>query len=115
MSSIRSFLQGFNIITNGSMAGNLTSTVTDIRNKDQVCIVITSANTSAVGQWYVDASIDQITWIPMTFSPSITATASGANDAIMLDMKLLSFTYIRVRWVGSGAGTANVLISAKGN
>jgi hypothetical protein len=52
--------------------------------------------------------------VPITFSPIINPTTSGANDAIMLDMKLLSFTYIRAKWTGSGTGTANVLISSKG-
>ena len=115
MSSIRSFLQAFNIIDDESMASNITSLVTDIRTKDQICIHIVSDNTSAVGQWSVEASIDNLTWVPIEFSPIINNTLTGVDDDVMIDMKLLSFTYIRVVWTGSGVGTANVTISAKGN
>lgn len=115
MSSVRGFLQAYLLIKNQSMDSNITSTSTFIGNKDQICITISSVNTNAVGQWYIDASPDNVIFVPMTFQTPINSTLSGVNDLILLDMKLLSFPYIRVRWVGSGTGIANVLITAKGN
>jgi len=97
------------------MSTSLTSASTNIAYADQVSIQITSNNTDAVGQWSVEASLDNINFTPMTFSPAIAATTSGVDDNILIDMKFLSFPYIRVVYTRvSGSGTATVLISSKG-
>ena len=116
MSSTRKFLPAFTVISNGDMSSNITSLVTNIAYLDQISIQITSINVNAVGQWSIEGSVDNSTYIPITLDPPISATTSGVNDHIMIDMKLLSFTYIRVIYTAtSGAGSATVKVSGKGN
>lgn len=115
MSSTRRYLKAYSLFTNEAMSTSLTSASTNIAYADQVSIQITSDNTDAVGQWSVEGSVDKETFIPMTFDNQIQATTSGNDDAILIDMKLISFAYIRVKYTRtSGSGTATVKISTKG-
>lgn len=116
MSSTRKYLPPYKIVTDGDMSANITSTVTEIKYLDQISIQITSVNTNAIGQFSIEGSLDNLTFVPITLSPTIAATTSGNNDAIIVDMKLLSFPYIRVKYTRtSGAGICQVYISGKGN
>lgn len=112
---MRRYLPAYSLFDAESMSTSLTSASTNIAYADQVSIQITSDNTNAIGQWSVEASLDNVTFTPMTFSPVIAPTTSGNDDNILIDMKFLSFPYIRVVYTRtSGTGTATVKISTKG-
>ena len=112
-------LPPFQIITNGVMTGTnvLTSTVTDIRNLDNVAIALQFTGTPT-GTFAVNGSLDyntatQVgTWIPLTLSPA--PAAAGAASQILINMTGLAFPFIQATYTNtSGTGTLNAFIAAK--
>lgn len=111
MSSSRKFLAPYSVITNGSMAGNLTSAVTDIRYLDDVCYQIVWTGTPT-GTFQVQGSLDQVTWNTLSLTPAPAATGSAGN--YLVDLEGLSFPYIRTTYTfTSGTGTLNILVGGK--
>lgn len=105
-------LAPYKTITNGDMsAATLTSTPTNIINKDNVAIALVWTG-SPVGTFAVNVSQDKTTWIPLTLST--TPVASGSAGSIGLDLNQLAFPHIQVVYTKtSGTGTLNCTISAK--
>lgn len=115
MSNMRRYLPAYSLFDSEPMSTNLTSASTNIAYVDQVGIQITSINTDAVGQWSIEGSADNTTFVPIEFNPPITSTTSGDNDLKFIDMKFLSFPFIRVVYTrASGDGLATVKIVSKG-
>lgn len=124
MSSGKNILVPFQIVTSGSMAGNLTSAVTDITKIDNVGIQLIFTGTPT-GEFFVDGSLNYSPanngaklanagdWVAIDLPSS--ALAAGSASSILLDLNQLSFPNIRVRYVrSSGTGTLNAYISGKG-
>lgn len=112
MSSSRKYLTPYSVITNGSMAGNLTSTVTDIRYLDDVAVQLVWTGTPT-GTFQIQGSLDQVTWNSLSLTPA--PAAAGAAGTYLIDLEGLSFPYIRTTYIASsGTGTLNVLVSGKG-
>lgn len=122
MSGRKSDLLKFQIVTNGSMGGDITSAVTNIQYQDNIGIQLVFTGTPT-GTFFVDLSINYYqdqngnvinagTWTPMSFSTA-PAAAGSASD-IYLDLNPLSSPWIRTRYVrGSGTGTLNAYLCGK--
>jgi len=124
MSATRKYLAPYTAMNAASIASTVSSSVVNISNLDQISIQITTTNTDVAGQWSVQGSLDynplnpnSATWTDMTFSPVIAATTAGVADQILLDLKLLAFPWIKVKFTRTAGttGTGTVLISGKGN
>lgn len=113
----------FHFIVDQSMAGNVTSGATNIQYTDNCAIQLNFTGTP-VGIFSVEGSVDHAVnamtgvqtvaglWIPVTLDP--IPVASGSSGQILIDMKELSFPWIRVVYTRtSGTGTLNGFISAK--
>lgn len=111
------------IITNGSMAGNLTSTIMEVKQQDNIGIQLNWTGTP-VGTFTVLVSMDHVrdiyqnvlvagNFISLPLSPAITA--SGSGDIAYIDLNQLSAAYVEVIYTRtSGTGTLNAFITAKG-
>jgi len=111
MSGRKSQLPPYPVISAGDMSMNITGPVTNIQYLDNVGLQLVFTGTPT-GTFFVDLSLDQTNWTPITFSASPVASGSAGN--IYLDMNQLSAPYIRVRYVASsGAGSLNAMITSK--
>ena len=115
MSSVRNYLPPFNIIANGDMSqATLTSSVSNIKNIDNVCLYFSFTGTpTGVFTVYGNFTEDTINGVAMSFSES--PVAGGVSGSILLNMSLLAFPFIYVTYTKTrGTGTCNVAISGKG-
>jgi hypothetical protein len=100
------------ILKNGNMAGNLTSTNVDISCQDNIGLQLVWTGTP-VGIINVNVSLDQINWIPLTFTPSINQPA-GSAGTLYLDLNQLSAMWLQVTYTStSGSGTLDVQQASK--
>lgn len=105
---------GKQIIANGSMTGTatLTSPTFDCRNLDNIGIQVKWTGTPT-GTISVLASIDNVNFVALTFSPGLTQPA-GAAGGYLINLNQLPFPYIQLQYVNaSSTGTLNAFISAK--
>lgn len=122
MSGRKNRLVKYQNIVAQSMAGNVTSAVTNIEGLDNVGIQLVWT-VAPVGTFSVQVSADYAqdylgnvtvagNWVTVTLSPAITA--SGTADTAYIDMSNLSAPWIRVVYTRtSGSGTLNGYITAK--
>ncbi len=116
-------LTRYQSMTNGNMAGSLTSEVTNIQFLDNVSIQINMSSADAAGAVHVQGSVDHLedangnvsnagTFITI---PSLSTTlVAGAPDNILIDVNQASYPYIQVIFTRTGGtGTMNVFISGK--
>ncbi len=120
--SVKSILSKHQNITDGDMAGDITSEVTNIQNQDNIAI---QANFTGVpvGTFSVQVSIDYAqdflgnvtnpgNWNDLLLSS--TPAATGASGSIYIDINQLSAPWIRLFYdATSGTGTLNSFITAK--
>lgn len=112
------------IITSGNMASaSITSSVVEIRNQDNVGIQLSWTGVP-VGTFAVQISINHAEdaqgnvtvagdWVSLPLSPTIAA--AGSADSAIIDLNQMSAAYVRVVYTkGSGTGTLNAYITAKG-
>lgn len=115
-------LPPFQVITNGDMStASITSTISDIRNIDNVAYELTWSGTSPVGTVAVNGSLDYDpttptlkpgTWTSLTLSPS--PAVSGNTGSILINMTGLAFPFIQVVYTKtSGTGTLQAYVSGK--
>ena len=119
----RPILSPFPVITNGNMAGSLTSVVTVIQNTSMLSYAMVWAGTSPVGQISVQVSNDYSqnadgtvanagTWSTLPLSASTSVT--GNSGVGFIDIDLISAYAIRLVYTaGSGTGTLNATITGK--
>ena len=122
MSGRKSNLQSYQSLTNGSMAGNLTTAVTNIAFQDNIGIQLNFTGTPT-GSFAVQVSADykqdangNVTnvgnWVTLVLPTA--AAAAGAANTIYIDLNQLSAPWIRVVYTASsGAGTLNTFVTAK--
>ncbi len=107
----KNFLPVFSIVTNASMATPVTSSSTDIRYLDNIGIEATFTGTPT-GTFSVNVSVDQVNWVPLTFSA--TPVASGTAGSVYMDVNQTSAPYIQLTYTPtSGTGTLNAKIVGK--
>ena len=122
MGSTKNALKAYQVITDGSMAGDITSSVTNIQFMDNIGYQISFIGTPT-GTFEVQVSIDHMqdaqgnvtnagTWVAVALSPS--PTASGSADDIYIDLNQLSAPWVRLFYDRtSGSGTCNAYICGK--
>lgn len=118
---LKNILSRFQIVTAGSLAASVTSTVTNIQYLDNVCIEAIWTGTPT-GTFAVQGSLDHqqdqygnvVTggnWVTLT---GATASASGSGDVALFDLTQLSFPWVRLIYTRvSGSGTLNAYIGGK--
>lgn len=122
MSGRKNNLLKFQTVINGSMAGSLTSAVTNIEFLDNIGIqAIWSSGSTPVGTLQVEISIDYAqdtfgnvtnpgTWTSLT----TTASVSGNTGNVYFDINQISSPWIRLTYVrASGSGTLNAYVTGK--
>lgn len=121
--SSRPILQPMPVITNGSMATNITSVVTIISNISMMSYSYSWSGTTPVGTIIVEVSDDYAqnvdgsvktagTW--NTLPLSVTPTVSGNTGNGLIDIDQLGAYAIRTRYVAtSGTGTLNAIFKGK--
>lgn len=98
------------LVVSGDMSGDVTSPSTDILNMDRVGYQISWSGTPT-GDFSVEVSNDNSTWIALTLS-AVVAAAGSADDAF-IDVETAS-KYIRLKYTASsGTGSLNVHITGK--
>lgn len=120
--SSRPIVSPFSVITNASMATNITSSVSVIQNISRIGYDISWTGTP-VGNFSVqvsdtysqnaDGTVNNTgTWTTLPLSAATAASGSSGNGAI--DLQGLSFYAIRLIYAaGSSSGTLNVTVSGK--
>lgn len=109
----KNFLPVYHAIIAQSMTGTstITSTPTDTRYLDNVGVQFNWTGTPN-GSFFVDVSLDQVTWNAITLSPAPAAT--GAAGSAYIDINQISAPYLRLRYVNSSStGTLDAYITAK--
>lgn len=121
--SSRPLKQPYSVITNGNMAGNITSAVTVMSNLSMISYSISWAGSSPVGVMSVQVSNDYSqngdgtarnagTWNTLTLSttPSVSgSTGNGFIDVSASAAYAMRLVYTRT----SGTGTMQALIHGK--
>jgi hypothetical protein len=123
MSASRPILTPFSVITNGNMAGNLTSAVTVIQNLSMISYSCSWVGTSPVGVISIQVSNDYSqnadgsvnnpgTW--NTLPMSATGTVTGNTGTGYADVDSIAGYAVRVIYTAtSGTGTLNVIATGK--
>ncbi len=119
----RPILSPFSVITNGNMAGSLTSAVTVIQNVSMVGYTISWAGSSPVGTMSVEVSNDYSQnadgtvrnaghWVALTLSGG--TSVSGSTGTGFIDIDAVSAYAIRLIYTrSSGTGTMQAVINGK--
>lgn len=111
MSECPVFVFNNQIITNGSMSGNITSLTQDISSVTSISVQCTWTGTSPVGTASLYGSLDNITFTAISDSSLSVSGNSGSN---LWNYDLPAFPYIQLVYTfGSGTGTMNAKISGK--
>jgi hypothetical protein len=105
-------LQPYLIVTNGAMAGTITSSTANIGGYDNVAIQLTWTGTP-VGTFAIQASLDATNWVALTLGT--TVSVAGAADTALIEITMAPYPYLRVVYTAtSGTGTLNAYLCAKG-
>lgn len=98
-----------NLMSNGDMSGNLTSSSYLLNGIRSYCIQVTWNGTSPVGTLDYQGSIDGVNYATLA-----SASISSNSGTSMLNVELPAYVYSRVVYTRtSGSGTLNVLINSK--
>lgn len=113
MSWRKNVLQNYKAIDAGNMSANITSPSVNVQYLDNIGVQILFAGAVASGQFFIDASLDNVNWSALEILPGMFA--NDPDGQILVDMNNMSFSHIRVRYVaGMGdTGTLNVFIEGK--
>lgn len=121
---MRQVLAPFKVVSAGSMAADIVSTVVNVEGLDQFSIFLVSSGAGApVGAVSVevsndyrlgDPSVGHWTTLPIADALGLTPRFSGADDTVYVDLRQLSSPWLRVRYTRiSGTGTLDVIVSGK--
>ena len=98
------------LVVDGDMSGSVTSPSSNILHMDRVGYQISWAGTP-VGDFTVEVSNDESTWVELTLSVAVAATG-GANDAF-IDVETAA-KFVRLVYTSSSStGTLQVHITGK--
>ena len=123
MSSRKNVILPKLILSAGDMSASITSSATNINFLDNASIQLNFTG-APVGTFAVQGSLDYSpginndplanagNWVDLPLS--VTPTASGSPDVILMDLSMLPFPWIRVVYTRtSGTGSLNYYIVAK--
>ena len=109
--SSKAVLPVYKTVDNQSMATTVISLVTDVQSVDNIGIQITFTG-NPTGDFYVEGSVNNVTWVPLSFSPA--PVAAGVGDDFLFNIKQFPYPKLRVRYAPtSGTGTLNAWVFAK--
>jgi len=115
----KSTIKKFQMVEDGDMSADITSSITDITKLDNMGLQIKWDSANAVGVISVQTSINydpQINsgdWVDLSFSPSLTQPDSD-NGVYAISLNQLPYPWLRIKYAfGSGSGTFNAWLSAK--
>jgi hypothetical protein len=113
MSFRKNVLQNYKAINAGDMSGNLTSPSTNIQFLDNIGIQLLFPGAVASGQFFIDASLDNVNWSTLDIIPGMVA--SDPDGQILIDMNNMSFSHIRIRYVAvpGDVGSLTAFIEGK--
>lgn len=98
----------------GSMAASIVGPSTILDKVDQVCFQVSWTSSNAVGTVSVQGSVNGIDFDDLTFATPL-AQPSSNNGRYLINLALIPFTYIRVKYTrASGTGAMEVYMSVKG-
>ena len=125
MASTKNVLSTYQIVTAGSMAANITSTVTSIKYLDTVAFQL-NIGSGATGTFDIQSSLDYVqdsqgnvvvpgNWISVkSLFDSITNPAGSASEQLVTSIRALPLEWLRLIYTASsGSGTLNAFITAK--
>lgn len=108
----------YKIIDDGSMAGDITSAVTDVQYQDNVGIIVAWTGTAPLGELQVEVANDvyndpdAIVWDALDFGSTISVAGNTGQHS--LNIQSLPYTKIRLKYVRtSGTGTINAILTSK--
>lgn len=107
-------LESFHLISGGSMTGTstITSSTQTILTYDNIGLQFEWTGTPT-GTFSINCSIDDVTFIPLSFSPPLTSP-SGSSGNFLVSLNQVPYPYIQVTYTNSsGSGTLDVFISQK--
>lgn len=102
-----------NLIKDGNMSGNITSSIADVSGADYGVIDIVWAGTSPVGTITVEGRAgDNAPFATLDFGSSIAISGNTGSHRLILTQ--IPFTHIRINYnFTSGTGTLNAYIVTK--
>lgn len=108
----KSAIKAFPMILNGSMAGNLTSSVVNELYLDNIGLEFTWTG-NPTGTIIVEASNGGVNYYTLTFFPTYSNPAGTASGDLAY-INQFPFQWIRVRYTRtSGTGVFNVILTTK--
>ncbi len=110
--SSKKILDPFLAIVAQSMAGNIVSPTTSIKNLDNVGVQFIWTGTPT-GTFFVQVSADGVTFDAITLPATVSASGSAGHACV--DLNQISFPFIQVGYTAaSGSGSLTAYITAKG-
>jgi hypothetical protein len=110
--SRKSIIQSYKVIDAGAMASNITSTVQDCRQIDNIGLMASWSGTAPIGVLTVEVSNDQSTWSALDFGAPINVSGASGNHNININQ--IPFVWMRVVYTASsGTGVLNCHLAAK--
>lgn len=109
--ALKNVIKPYHLMTDGSMAGNLTTDPVDVVYSDNVGFQLIFTGTPT-GTFQCQGSIDNVNWTNLEFSTVPSAT--GAADTHLFNLNNVPYRKLRVGYTRtSGTGTLNVWVMAK--
>ena len=111
--SRKNVAQPYQIINSQSLLAPFTSVDTTITWLDNVGITLDVVTTDVIGEFFVQGTIDGVTWFDLDVQP--TLTVAGANTKMILDLNQLPFHKVRIRFefTSGTSGTVDAWIMSK--
>jgi hypothetical protein len=115
-------LRPVSLLTNQSMATDITSSAVEVRNQDNIGIQLSWSGTPT-GDILVEISSNHVqdaegnittdgNWVQLPLNPAITA--SGSSDDAYIDLNQMTAQYIRVKYARtSGDGLLSAIVVGK--
>lgn len=101
------------LANNESLATSFTTEPMDVRWIDGFCATIAVTTSSAIGQFIVEGSVDEVTWVELT-QTSATMNVTGSSVSFKLNFMQIQDSFIRITYIAaSGTGTATIFYAAK--
>ncbi len=111
MSGRKNFAPAFKVVSDGDMSGQVIGTESTINWLDNAGYQV-KWDGDPVGEFYVDATINDEDWEALDFGSAIVA--AGVPGSFLINMNQLPYLKIRLRYEAtSGDGALNAWVAAK--
>ncbi len=111
--SRKNVVSSYSMINAGSLAGNITSSTTNVLNLDKASIHLSWSGSSPAGTLVVEArNGDNDDWYELDFGSTISISGASGDHQIVFNE--LPFTSIRLVYTrSSGSGSLDAIITSK--